>query len=140
IRERTLGPYHADTIEALVSLGASVGFPGDHAKAAAICLEVINRCDRNGTNTKTRFMQIKELASHRIMQGDPAEAERLMTKEIPLATHDFGRTHPYTLHGQRVLARAFADEGCFVEAESLAGATLEARLRQSSDLEGNGRT
>ena len=63
-----------------------------------------------------------------------------MTKEIPVATWELGPTNPYTLHLQRVLARAFADEGCFVEAESLAGATLEARLRQSSDLEGNGRT
>src|SRR5439155_24813267 len=69
-----------------------------------------------------------------------AEAEMLMTKELPVATWELCPSNPYTLHLQRVLARAFADEGCFVEAESLAGATLEARLRQSSDLEGNGRT
>jgi hypothetical protein len=50
------------------------------------------------------------------------------------AARDFGPTNLLTLHMQRVLARAFAEE---VEAEALANATLEARLRQSSDLEGN---
>jgi len=74
------------------------------------------------------------------MQGDPAEADRLLSKAIPLAAREFGPDNPLTLHLQRVLARAFADEGCFVDAEALASATLEARLRQSSDLEGNGRT
>jgi tetratricopeptide (TPR) repeat protein len=39
-----------------------------------------------------------------------------------------------------VLARAFAEEGCFVEAEALARSTLEERLRQGMDPEGNGRT
>ena len=57
-----------------------------------------------------------------------------------MAARELSPTNLYTLHLQRTLARAFADEGCFVEAEAWAGATLEARLRQSSDLEGNGRT
>jgi len=140
IRERTPEPDDPKTIAALQNLGACVGLRGDHAQAEALCREVIKRCDRSGANKKERFIQVKELASHRIMQGDPGEADRLMTSEVLSAAREFGRTHPYTLHLQRVLARAFADEGCFVEAEALARATLEARLRQSSDPEGNGRT
>lgn len=140
IRERTLGPDHADTINALQTLAASVGLQGDHAQAEALCREELRRCDRSGSNKQYRFVAVKELSSHRIMQGDPAEADRLMSGEIPHAAREFGPDNLLTLHLQRVLARAFADEGCFVEAEALARTTLEARLRQSSDLEGNCRT
>jgi len=140
IRERTLGPYHAATIGSLQNLAACVGLQGDHAQAEALCREELRRCDRTGSNKKDRFVAVKELASHRIMQGDPAEADRLMSEAIPRAAREFGPGNLLTLHLQRVVARAFADEGCFVEAEALAWATLEARLRQSSDLEGNGRT
>ena len=85
-------------------------------------------------------MQVKELAHHRTTQGDPAEADRLLTEAIPLAAREFGPAHPKVLHGQRVLARALAEEGCFVEAETLARQTLDERLRQTMDPEGNGRT
>ncbi len=140
IRERIQGHDHAATVMTLQTLSASVGNQGDHAQAEAICREELRRRDRNGSNKFARFVAVKELASHRIMQGDPGEADRLMTKEVLSAARELGPTYLLTLHLQRVLARAFADEGCFVEAESLAEATLEARLRQSSDLEGNGRT
>jgi len=95
---------------------------------------------RSGANKDARFMQTKELAHHRTTQGDPVEADRLLTEAIPLASREFGSTHPYVLHLQRVLARALAEEGCFVEAETLARQTLDERLRQSMDPEGNGRT
>lgn len=140
IRERTLGPDHTDTINALESLAACAGLQGDHARAEALFRKVIMRCDRSGSNKLERFVAVKEVASHRIMQSDPAEADRSLSEAIPLAAREFGPDNLLTLHLQRVLARAFADEGCFVEAEALASATLEARLRQSSDLEGNGRT
>src|SRR5260370_35857785 len=119
---------------------ASVGQQGEEAQAEAVCREGWRRRDGTGSNKFARFVAVKELASHRIMQGDPGEADRLMTKEVLSAARELGPTYLLTLHLQRVLARAFADEGCFVEAESLAEATLEARLRQSSDLEGNRRT
>jgi tetratricopeptide (TPR) repeat protein len=83
---------------------------------------------------------VKEVASHRIMQGDPGEADIRMTKEVLLAARELGPTNLLTLHMQRVLARAFAEEGCFVEAEALGWSTLQERLRQSSDPEGDGRT
>jgi len=140
IRERKQEPDDPTTIEALLSLGGSVGLAGDHAQAEAINREVWRRCDRSGLNRRARFVAVKEVASHRTMHGDPGEADRLMSQAIPLAAREFGPDNLLTLHMQRVLARAFADEGCFVEAEALAGATWEARLRQSSDLEGNGRT
>jgi serine/threonine protein kinase/Flp pilus assembly protein TadD len=140
IRERTLGPDHANTIDVLQNLAAAVGLQGDHAQAEAIHREELRRCDRSGLNRRARFVAVKDVALHRILQGDPVEADGLMSQAIPLAAREFGPNSPLTLHMQRVLARAFADEGCFVEAESLASATLEARLRQSSDLEGNGRT
>lgn len=40
----------------------------------------------------------------------------------------------------RVDVQALAEEACFVEAETLARQTLDERLRQSMDPEGNGRT
>jgi serine/threonine protein kinase/tetratricopeptide (TPR) repeat protein len=140
ICERTLGPDHPDTIYALDSLGASVGFQGDHAQAEAICREELRRRDRNGSDKSGRFLVVKELALHRIMQGDPVEADRLMNEAVLSAARELGPANPMTLHMQRVLARGLAEEGCFVEVEALAWSTLQERLRQSSDPEGNGRT
>src|SRR6266568_1209465 len=140
ICERTLGPDDPLTIESLISLAGCLAFRGDQAQAEALTREVIRRCDRSGANKDARFMQTKELAHHRTTQGDPVEADRLLTEAIPLASREFGSTHPYVLHLQRVLARALAEEGCFVEAETLARQTLDERLRQSMDPEGNGRT
>jgi tetratricopeptide (TPR) repeat protein len=140
VRERTLGLDHPATITALQNLAACVGLRGDHAQAEAICREELRRRERNESNRVGRFVAVKEVASHRIMQGDPVEADIRMTREVRSAVRELGPTHFLTLHLQRVLARAFAEEGCFVEAEALASSTLEERLRQSSDPEGNGRT
>src|SRR5262249_9659417 len=116
-------------------LEGCVALRGDHAQAETLTREVIRRCERSGANKDAHFMQIKELAHRRTLRGDPAEADRLMTEAIPLAAREFGSTHPYVLHLQRVLARAWAEEGCLVEAETLAMQTLEERLRQAMDLE-----
>ena len=140
ICERTLGPDDPLTIESFIELKACVGLRGDQTQAEALTRELIMRCERSGANKERRFMQVKELAHIRTIRGDPAEADRLLSDAIPVAARQFGPTHPYVLHGQRVLARALAEEGCFVEAESLAGQTLDERLRQTMDAEGNGRT
>jgi tetratricopeptide (TPR) repeat protein len=140
IRERTRGLDDAATLDALQNLEGCVVNRGDHAQAEKLCREIITRCERSRTNKTVRLMTVKELAWIRTLQGDPAEADRLMTDAIPLAAREFGPTHYLTLHLQRVLARALADEGCFVEAETLAGSTLSERLRQTMDPEGNGRT
>jgi len=140
IRERTLGSNDAATIDALLNLEGCVAQQGDHTQAEALCRELLRRCDPNGSNKFARFVAVKDLASHRTMQGDPAGADRLMSDAVPQAAREFGADSLLTLHLQRVLARAFADEGCFVEAEALARATLEARLRQKSDPQGDGRT
>jgi len=140
ICERTLGPDDPLTISSFVNLEACVALRGDQAQAEALTREVITRCDHSGANKDTRFLQVKELAHRRTIQGDPAEADRLLTEAIPPAAREFGSNHPYLLHGQRVLARAWAEEGCFVEAEALARQTLEERFRHTMDPEGNGRT
>jgi tetratricopeptide (TPR) repeat protein/tRNA A-37 threonylcarbamoyl transferase component Bud32 len=140
VRERTLEPDDENTLDALQNLAACVGFQGDHAQAEAIFRDELRRRDRNGPNKFGRFVAVKELASHRIMQGDAGEADRLMTREVLSAARELGPTNLLTLHLQRVLARALAEKGCFVEAEALAWSTLQERFRQSSDLEGNGRT
>lgn len=140
ICERTLGPADALTIESYIMLAACVGLRGDEAQAEALTREVIRRCSPSGANKERYFMQVKELAHHRTIQGDPSEADRLLTEAIPLAARELGPAHPYVLHLQRVLARALAEEGRFVEAETLARQTLDERLRQAMDPEGNGRT
>jgi tetratricopeptide (TPR) repeat protein/tRNA A-37 threonylcarbamoyl transferase component Bud32 len=140
VRERTLGPYHTDTIDALQSLGASVGLAGDYAQAEAICREQLRRRERNDTNKFGRFVTVKDLAIYRLVQGDTAEADKLLTDAVPFVAHEFGPTFFLTLHLQRTLARVLAEEGCFDEAEALARQTLEERLRQTIDPEGNGRT
>jgi tetratricopeptide (TPR) repeat protein len=140
IRERTLGPDDPATLDVLQTLSACAGFRGDHAQAEALSREVIRRCDLRGANKQLRFMMVKDLALYRTLQGDPAEGDRLMIDAIPFAAQEFGPTHPCVLHLQRILARAWAEEGCVREAETLAGSVLEERLRQNMDPEGNGRT
>jgi serine/threonine protein kinase/Flp pilus assembly protein TadD len=140
ICQRTLKPDDPVTIESYTMLAACVSLRGDHAQAELLTREVIRRCERSGANKDARVMRTKDLANYRTTQGDPAEADRLMSKAIPSATSEFGPTHPHVLHMQRTLARALAEEGCFVEAETLARQTLEERFRQDMDAEGNGRT
>src|SRR5262249_44792533 len=111
IRERTRGLDHADTLDALISLSACVGLRGDQAQDEALIREIIRRCEGSGTNKEVYFLEAKELAHRRTLQGDPAEADRLLSDAIPLAASEFGPAHLFTLHGQRVLARALADEG-----------------------------
>jgi tetratricopeptide (TPR) repeat protein len=140
ICERTLGPDDPLTIESYIMLEGCVGFRGDQAQAEALTRDIIRRCGQKAANKERCVMQVKELAHRRTIRGDPAEADRLMTEAIPLATREFGPTHHDVLHLQRVLARALAEEGCFIEAETLARQTLDERLRQTMDPEGNGRT
>ncbi len=140
IRERKQGLDNAETLTTLQTLAAALGLAGDHAQSEAINREVVRRCGRSRSNKFGRFVSVKEVSSHRIMQGDPGEADRLMTEAVLSAARELGPTNLLTLHMQRVLARALADEGFLVEAEALARTTLEARLRQKSDPEGDGRT
>jgi serine/threonine protein kinase/tetratricopeptide (TPR) repeat protein len=140
IYERRLGPDHRATIQALNHLQGCVGLGGDHAQAEQLCRELQSRCARSGTRYWECFVSLKELAIHRLMQGDAREADTLLREAIPRAVGEFGPDHLLTLHLQRVWARALAEEGCSAEAEGLARSTLEARLRQTSDPEGTGRT
>src|SRR5262249_28336446 len=103
--------------------------------------EELKRCERSKeARRKKSYVAVKEIAAHRLIQGDPWEAEKLLTDAVARMVREFGPDHLLTLWMQRTLARALFEEGCFVEAEALARITLELRLRQESDPEGNGRT
>jgi serine/threonine protein kinase len=140
IRERVLGPDARATIEALLNLSGPAGYRGDYAEAERLVREALRRSQRTGTNPLQGFYCVKELAGHRLLQGVPKEAEELLTEAVPQAVRILGADHLVTLWMQRVLARAYADEGRFAEAEALASAVLAARRRQTSDPEGTGRT
>jgi len=78
---------------------------------------------------------VKELANLRSLQGDPAEAEKLLKEVLPRAKRVLGPDQRVTLHIQRSLVRALAEEGRLDEAESLGKETLDALLRTQADQE-----
>jgi len=74
----------------------------------------------------------------RLYQEDPAAAEKLLLEALPRARRQLGPDHRVTLHIQRTLARVYAEEGRFVEAEALCKETLEARRRAKANLDAIG--
>ena len=78
----------------------------------------------------------------RLLQGDPAEAEKLLTEALPRARKSFGPDNFLTLFIQRVLVRALAENGQLIKAEALGKETLDARLRTKANQDnvGTGRT
>jgi tetratricopeptide (TPR) repeat protein len=140
IRERVLGPDDLATLQALEHLEDCATRRGDHAEAERLERRIVSSCQRTGSNQRQRFIAIKEIALQRLLQGDPGEAEKLLTEAVPQAARVFLPDHFITLWLQRVLARALAEQGKFAEAEALARSTLEARLRQTTDQEGTART
>jgi serine/threonine protein kinase/tetratricopeptide (TPR) repeat protein len=140
VRERVLGPDALGTLLALEHLEDCATRRGDHAEAERLERRILSSCQRTGRNQRQRFIAIKEIALQRLLQSDPTKAEKLLTEAVPQAARVFGPDHFITLHLQRVLARALAEEGRFAQAETLVRSTLEARLRQTTDQEGTGRT
>ena len=69
----------------------------------------------------------------RLLQGDPAAAEKLLEEARPRAIQRLGPDHYTTLQFQRVLARALAEEGRLDEAEALCNETLNARRRTKAN-------
>lgn len=88
------------------------------------------------------FICVKELDVTRLLQGDPAEAEKLLAEALSRARKRLGPDDFVTLFLQRVLVRALADEGRLAEAETLGKETLNARLRTKANQDdvGTGRT
>src|SRR5260370_2178214 len=130
------------TIDALKNLAADVGARGDHAQAERLLREALSRLERNRTDQAQRlkeqgFILIKDLSVERLLQGDPVEADKLLTEAAPQAARVLGPDHHFTLHIQRVLARVLAEEGQFAKAEPLAKTTLEPRRRPTIDPPGH---
>ena len=80
----------------------------------------------------------KELALLRLLQGYPADAEKVMTNILPRALHKLTPEHPLTLQLQRVLARVCADEGRLDAAVALCQQALEVQRRTAANQEGQG--
>ncbi len=139
ICERDWGADALPTLGALQNLGGIVGLRGDHVQAERLQREVLSRWQLPATN-EVWFISLKEVALQRLLQGDAQEADKLLTQAVPGAARTFGPDNLITLHMQRTLVRALAEEGRFAEGEALARATMAARLRQASDEQGNART
>jgi len=78
------------------------------------------------------------LAMLRLLQGDPMDAEKVMTNILPRANHALTPEHMLTLQLQRVLARIYADEGRLDEAAALCKQALEVQRRTSTNQDGQG--
>ncbi len=140
-RERLLGPDDWRTIDALGNLGMLLEVRGAYPEAERMIRESLTRLQRNGfADTHDGFICVKELAMMRLLQGDPAEAEKLLAEALPRARHILGPDHGITLHIQRVLVRAFAEEGRLDKAEALGKETLDTRRRITTDQQGTGYT
>jgi serine/threonine protein kinase len=140
IRERIQGPGNEDTINSLLNLGMALEVRGVYPEAERYIREALARFQRIGS-ALVPFC-VKELALVRFLQGDSAEAEKLLKEVLPGAKRMLGPDSRVTLHIQRVLVRTLAEEGRLDEAESLGKETLSALLRTQADQEdaGLGRT
>jgi serine/threonine protein kinase len=132
IRQR-LWQDDPDTIHSLENLGLVLSARGGAwAEAEHYIREARARFERlqpGFADTQNGLSCIKEIAILRLLQGDPAEAEKLMEEALPRARQRLGPDHNYTLFIQRVLVRALAEVGRLDEAEALGKETLDARLR-----------
>jgi tetratricopeptide (TPR) repeat protein len=136
IRERVLGPDDFVTINALRNEGAMLECLGRHSEAEQYLRRAMAGFERTGlTDEADQYFCIKELAMCRLLQGDAAEAEKLLVHVLPRSRQRLGPGHRVTLFVQRVLARALAEEGRLEEAESLCRETLDTLRRTTADQE-----
>jgi len=141
IREKVLGRNDFDTISSLGDLGQALSVAGDCKAAEPYFQEALNRFRRIGlADRRESLICMKEVAFSRLLEGDPAEADKLLSDAIPRAARVLGTNSLITLQLQRVRARALAEEGWLDQAEALAEAVLAVRLSQTSDRRGTGYT
>ena len=143
IRERVFGPDSPYSIDALGNLGLVLEVGGNYAQGEHYLREAYTRFQRNGFGeSEDGFFCVKEIAGLRLLQGDPAEAVKMLEEALPRARQRLGPDHYLTLHVQRVLVRALADAGRLDEAAVLGQETLQAQRRTRTDQEdvGLGRT
>ena len=142
LRGKVLGTNHSDFLVTLGNLGQLLAERGKLAEGERLVREVIDRRTRAGLgDTTDTFASINNLAVILLMGDRPDEAERVLADAQRRATKRFGPENPIsTLHLQRALARALAEQGRFEEAEALAAQTLAIHRRVASSYEGTGRT
>jgi serine/threonine protein kinase len=141
IRERVLGPDDLDTISSLGTLGQLLSVSGAYADAEPYFQEALKRYHRRGLDDqRDAMMCAKELAFAHLIQGDPVEANKILTELVPRAARILGSNAMFTLQFSRVRARALAEEGRLPEAEALAEEILALRRSQTSDVRGNAYT
>jgi tetratricopeptide (TPR) repeat protein len=139
IRERVQGPDNKDTICTLGNLGQTLDNRGAWAEAERYFRETLTRFQRIGyADQQDGILCAKEIAMLRLLQGFPTDAEKLLSELRPRAVQKLGPEHFTTLHIQRVLARAYAEEGRFADAETLCKETLETRRRAKANLDSVG--
>jgi serine/threonine protein kinase/tetratricopeptide (TPR) repeat protein len=143
IRRRVLPPDDYDTIDAVGTLAQVLMFCGSVPEAERYFRECLAGFQRIGYSNKVDGITcVKEIAVARLQQGDPAGARNLLEEVLPRSRKFLGPDALMTLHIQRVLARALAEEGRPDEAEKLCKETLSARLgsRVGEEGYGNART
>ncbi len=139
IRERVLGSNDVRTIDALANVGYIREVRGAYPEAEQYLRKALAGLERLGlADQGDGHFYVKELALLRLLQGDPAEAEKRLAEVLPRSSRRLGPDHRVTLHIQRCLVRALADEGRLDEAEALGKETLNALRRTKTDQEGHG--
>jgi non-specific serine/threonine protein kinase/serine/threonine-protein kinase len=136
---RVLGSNDVNTLYALVCLGQTLSQQGNHGEAERCFAEALTGFKRTGhEDLQDALNCAKEWALSRLLQGYPADAEKVMTNILPRAIHALTSEHYQTLQLQRVLARVYADEGRLDEAADLCQESLEVQRRTKANQEGQG--
>ncbi len=139
VRERILGSNDVWTIDAFANLSQILEVRGAYPEAEHYMRKALAGVERIGlADQHDGLFYVKELAVLRLLQGDPAEAEKRLAEVLPRSRRRLGPDHRVTLHIQRCLVRALADEGRLDEAEALGKETLNALRRTKADQEGHG--
>ena len=139
VLERVVGSNDVRTIVAFADLGQILEVRGAYPEAEHYMRKALAGLERIGlADQREGLFDVKELAVLRLLQGDPAEAEKRLAEVLPRSRRRLGPDHRLTLHIQRVLVCALADEGRLDEAEALGKATLNALRRTKADQEGHG--
>jgi serine/threonine protein kinase len=136
---RVLGSNDVNTLYALVSLGQTLSMQGNQGDAERCFADGLAGFKRAGLEDLQDALNCaKEWALLRLLQGHPADAEKVMTNILPRAIHALTTEHHQTLQLQRVLARVYADERRLDEAAALCQESLEVQRRTEPNQEGLG--
>jgi tetratricopeptide (TPR) repeat protein len=141
-RERLLGTNDNATVTTLGNLGFLFLQSGSAEKAEPILRDVLERRDRAGqAESIDAFANLNNLALAVFVQNRWEEAERLLDTARRRAVQIFGPENPVsTLRLQQLLARVYAEQGHYDEAEALATPGLASLRRDYPSHEVTGRT